>query len=130
MKLIDTAFAPLPGGHYSQAVRSGHQVFVSGQLPFLPGAQRTMPDGIDAQARQVFANVEQVLRASGASLAHLLNVQIFIADIALWDGVDRIYREVMGAHKPARSVIPCGPLHHGALLEVNAVALVPASSER
>jgi 2-iminobutanoate/2-iminopropanoate deaminase len=125
MKLIETALAPLPAGHYSQAVVAGGLIFVAGQLPFTPGPvlQRVMPHGIDAQTRQVLQNLDAVLQAAGAGLAQLVSIQIFIPDIALWGTVDGIYREFLGSHKPARTVIPCGALHHGALIEINAVAL-------
>lgn len=124
MRFIETAAAPLPAGHYSQAVAANGLLFVSGQLPLLPGPALQLPDGIEAQTRQVFANLRAILLEAGSDFDQLLSVQIFISDIALWAAVNALYQEILGSHKPARTVIPCGVLHHGALLELNAVAKV------
>ena len=123
MKFIETSDAPLPAGHYTQAVVANGFVFVSGILPIAPGSgERRIPGGIDAQARQVFANLRAILVASESDISKLVNVQIFIPDVVLWAAVNSIYTEVLGAHKPARTVVPCGPLHFNALIELNAVA--------
>ena len=123
MHFIETVNAPLPAGHYSQAVAANGFVFVSGVLPLMPGQPGIIPEGIEAQFRQAFGNLREVLQAAGSSLDKLVNVQIFIPDIGLWPMVNAAYRELMGEHKPARTVVPCGALHYGALIEVNAVAL-------
>ncbi|WP_434694616.1 RidA family protein [Pseudomonas sp. Z1-14] len=121
MKLITAEKLPVPGGHYSHGVMAGKLLFISGQLPFPPDAQE-FPDGVEAQAIQAMANVEAVLQAAGASLSHLVNVQIYIVDVADWPTVNLVYSTLMGQHRPARVIIPCGPLHHGALVEISAVA--------
>jgi len=121
MKLITAAELPTPGGHYSHGVQAGKLLFISGQLPFMPGAQ-AFPEGIKAQIIQAMANVEAVLQAAGASLNQLVNVQIYIVDVQDWPVVNSTYSALMGAHRPARVIIPCGPLHHGALVEISAVA--------
>lgn len=124
MKLIETPDAPRPAGHYSQAVVANGLVFVAGILPIVPATDgtRSIPDGIEAQMRQVFANLRAILTAAGSDLHKLASVQIFVPEIELWGSVNAIYAEMLGSHKPARTVIPCGPLHHGALVELNAVA--------
>ncbi len=126
MEFIETSAAPLPAGHYSQAVAANGMVFVSGQLPIVPGIERHIPEGVEAQLRQVFANLRGILLAADSDLDRLLSVQLFISDIALWEPINTVYREILGMHKPARTVIPCGPLHYGALLELNAIALAGA----
>lgn len=123
MRLVETADAPLPAGHYSQAVAANGFVFVSGMLPLAPGRGTLLPEGVDAQCEQVFANLRHVLQAAGSALDRIVSVQVFIPDVALWPAIDAAYRKAFGAHKPARTVVPCGALHHGALLEMNAVAL-------
>jgi 2-iminobutanoate/2-iminopropanoate deaminase len=123
MTFIETDKAPLPGGHYSQAVAANGFVFVSGILPFAPGGGKDMPAGMEAQLEQVFANLRQVLQAAGSGLDKLVNVQVFIPDVALWPAVNAIFVQQLGSHKPARTVVPCGALHYGALVELNAVAL-------
>lgn len=124
MKLVETPDAPRPAGHYSQAVVANGFVFVAGILPVVPTTDgaRTIPDGIEAQMRQVFANLRAILTAAGSDLHKLTSVQIFVPNIELWGAVNAIYAEALGAHKPARTVIPCGPLHYGALVELNAIA--------
>ncbi len=121
---INHASAPLPRGHYSQAVKANGFVFVSGQLPLLPGDGLTIPPGLDAQVVQVFENIDAVLRASGSSMEKLVSVQIFVADIGNWPRVNELYARILGnGPAPARTVIPCPALHYGAELEVNAVAM-------
>lgn len=122
MMLVETHDAPLPAGHYSQAVVANGFVFVAGILPIIPGGERKMPDGIEAQMRQVLANLRTILTAAGSDTHRLVSVQIFIPGIELWGTINAIYADALGAHRPARTVIPCGPLHHGALVELNAVA--------
>jgi 2-iminobutanoate/2-iminopropanoate deaminase len=122
---IQTASAPLPAGHYSQAIKANGFVFVSGQLPFAPGGARAMPDGIAAQARQCLENLAAILEAAGTSLDRLTSVQIFIPDVSLWKEVNSVYEAFMGTARPARTVVPTGALHYGALIELNAVAVCP-----
>ncbi|MFS2159738.1 RidA family protein [Pseudomonas sp. Pseusp122] len=121
MKIITSEKLPAPGGHYSHGVVSGNLLFVSGQLPFIP-ATAGFADGIEAQFTQAMANVEAVLNAADTSLASLVSVQIFITDVQYWPTVNALYAAVMGEHRPARAIIPCGELHHGALVEITAVA--------
>lgn len=124
MKFIETTAAPLPAGHYSQAVVANGMVFVAGQLPVSADPARHMPDGIETQTRLVFANLRAILQAASSDLDQLVSVQIFVSDLGLWKLVNAVYEEMLGSHKPARTVIPCGPLHYGALIELNAVALL------
>ncbi|MFL7961486.1 MULTISPECIES: RidA family protein [unclassified Pseudomonas] len=121
MKLITAEKLPVPGGHYSHGAMAGKLLFISGQLPFPTDAQE-FPEGIEAQTLQAMANIEAVLQAAGASLSHLVSVQIYIVDVAYWPIVNLVYSTLMGAHRPARVIIPCGPLHYGALVEISAVA--------
>lgn len=122
---IQTVDAPLPAGHYSQAIKANGFVFVSGQLPYPPGGQRVLPEGIAAQARQCLENVRAILDAAGTSMSHLVSVQIFIPDVSMWAEVNAVYESVMGDARPARTVVPTTALHYGALIEINAVAVCP-----
>lgn len=124
LEYVNDSRAPLPRGHYSQAVKANGFVFVSGQLPVLPGDDLRIPPGLDAQVMQVFENLKNVLLASGSSLQQLVSVHIFIADIGNWPRVNELYVHILGdGPAPARTVVPCQQLHYGADLEVNAVAL-------
>lgn len=122
MQFIQTKDAPLPAGHYSQAVVANGLVFVAGILPIVPNTDRYMPEGVAAQAQQALDNLRAVLHAANSDLDRLVSVQLFIPSIESWGAINEVYRSALGAHKPARTVIPCGPLHYGALIEVNAVA--------
>jgi 2-iminobutanoate/2-iminopropanoate deaminase len=124
MKIIETKDAPLPGGHYSQAIVSNGLVFVSGILPIVPNTKQSIPDGIPAQIDQIFHNLKAILNAANSDFSHLVNVQIFIPSTDFWAEINEAYQHALGAHKPARTIIPCGALHYGALVEINAVAEV------
>jgi 2-iminobutanoate/2-iminopropanoate deaminase len=120
MNTILSPHAPAPAGHYSQATTAGGMVYVSGQLPLCPPSM-DIPEGIGAQLIQAMKNVEHILLAAGSSLERLVSVQLFITDVSLWPEVNRVYAQVMGASKPARTIVPVGPLHYGALIEINAI---------
>jgi len=121
MEFIHTEKAPVPAGHYSQAVISGGMVYVSGQLPLNP-ADGSVSAGIEEQASQVLANLEQILVAGGSSLQKVVRVTVYISDISLWGTFNRVFAEKFGNHRPARAVVPTRELHHGFLVEVEAVA--------
>ena len=123
MELIETAAAPIPLGHYSQAVKANGFVFLSGQLPLVPGGDEPMAETIEEQTRQTLENLRQILLAAGSSVDRLVSVQIFIPDVELWPPVNRIYEKFMGNHRPARSVVPTRDLHLGAMIEINAIAV-------
>lgn len=120
---VETADAPPPGGHYSQATIANGFVFVSGQLPIKLGAHSELPAGIDAQARQVLSNVEAILRAANSSLDRVVSVTVYVTDIKNWPEVNRVYADVFGQHRPARVVAVSPQLHFGSLVEIQAVAL-------
>ena len=126
MKKITTPDAPQPAGHYSQAIVHNGLVFVAGQLP-LDATGQMVSGGIEEQTRQTMKNIEAILVAAGSGLDHVLKVSIFIPDIEYWPELNRIYADVMGDHKPARAVIPCGILHYDAMLEMEVIAAVKES---
>lgn len=116
------ASAP-PGGHYSHAVAGGGLVFVSGQLPIDPSGRKLGDAPFEAQAAQVLANVDAALQAAGSDKQRLLQVRVYITDIAHWPAFNQLYAAWIGAHRPARAVVPVPQLHFGLLIEVEAVAL-------
>jgi len=124
MKMIQTHHAPAPAGHYSQAVVHQGLVFISGQLPKDPETGDVIQGSIGDQTRVVMRNLKAILRAAGSDIDHLLKVSIYVSNISLWSQVNTLYKEFMGDHKPARIVVPSRDLHHGALMEVEAVAAV------
>ncbi|MHC6225586.1 RidA family protein [Pseudomonas sp. X10] len=120
---ILTQNAPLPRGHYAQATKANGFVFVSGQLPLTTDPQLTLAQGLDAQVHQALTNMREVLLAAGTDVGSLVSVQIYVSNIDDWPRVNELYREFIGEPAPARTVVPCGALHYGALLEISAIAL-------
>lgn len=124
MHAVSTPSAPTPAGHYSQAMVHNGLVFVAGQLPIVPGSASREVGSIEEQTRQVLSNVRAILEASGSGLDRVLQVTVYVTDMALWGRFNTVYAEVMGAHKPARAVVPVNPLHYGYNVEVQAIAAV------
>lgn len=111
--------------HYSPAVVHGDLVFVSGQLPIEPDTGHRLTDApVEAQVLQVLRNLATILKAHGSDVDHVLKVTVYVSDIALWDRVNAVYANFFGAHRPARAVVPTGPLHFGCLVEIEAIAVV------
>ncbi|MGO2259788.1 MAG: RidA family protein [Hafnia alvei] len=121
MKIIHSERLPTPGGHYSPAIISGNSLYISGQLPISLTSPR--PQGeLAEQAQTVFNNIDILLETTGINKQHLVNVQVYLSDVALWPEFNRLYAQWIGDHRPARTVVPCSALHYGALLEMSAIA--------
>jgi 2-iminobutanoate/2-iminopropanoate deaminase len=127
MQAITTPFAPAARGHYSQAMVHGGLVFVAGQLPVVPAQPDQRLEGFDEQAHQVITNVLEILEASGSSASLILKATVYIADIAHWPAFNAIYAEHLGAHRPARTVVPVAHLHYGYLVEMDVIAALRGS---
>jgi 2-iminobutanoate/2-iminopropanoate deaminase len=124
---ISTTNAPTPAGHYSQGMSHAGLVFVAGQLPLDPKTGEVIgPNDITAQTEQVLRNVEAVLKAGGSSLDRLLSVTVYITGHALWGDVNKVYARMLGAHRPARAVVPVPDLRTGCMIEVQAVGATSA----
>ena len=123
VRLLSPEGLAVPGGHYSHAAVANGLVFVSGQLPITPEGVRLAAASFERQALQVLANVEAALAAAGSGIARLVQVRVYVADIAHWPAFDALYAAWAGDARPARAVVPAGPLHHGLLVEMEAVAL-------
>ena len=124
IKRITTPSAPRPAGHYSQAVVHNGLVFVSGQLSIDPQTGEKKIGSIEEQTEQALTNVHEILKAAGSDWDRVLKMTVFVADINLWDAVNKVYTRILGEHRPARAVIPTGPLHYGFLIEIEAVAAI------
>lgn len=122
IKTIHTQDAPTPAGHYSQAVVYNGLVFVSGQLSVDPRTGEKRLGSIEEQTEQALKNVGEILKAAGSDLSRVLKMTVYVSDIGLWGAVNEVYARVLGEHRPARAVIPTGELHHGFLIEIDAVA--------
>lgn len=121
MKFISTDAVPSPAGHYAQAVEANGFVFVSGVLPALDANGEA--GDFDAQAGSVLDRCTAVLAAAGCTLQDVAQTTAYIVGVDHWPRFNAIYAERMGAHRPARAVIPVPELRHGALLEVQMVAV-------
>jgi reactive intermediate/imine deaminase len=123
---ILTEAAPAPAGHYSQAMRSGDDLYISGQLP-IRADKTSLPDlGFETQARQALANVLAILEAAGGHQEDLCRVTAYIVGVENWPEFNRIYADMLGDARPARTVVPVPQLHYGFLVEVDAIARIPA----
>jgi len=120
---IHTRSAPPPGGHYAQAVASGELVFISGQLGGRPDGTPTHGLSFPEQAAQAISNLLAVVEKSGSGPGRILKVTAYIVGIENWPVFDRIYAEMFGENRAARSVVPVPMLHYGYLIEIEAVAL-------
>ena len=122
MNFITTQNAPIPAGHYSQAVVHNGFIFVAGQLAFVPGQKEHRPGSIGEQTEQTMRNIEAILKSAGSGLDKVVQMTIYVSDIALWADVNATYARIMGSHKPARAIVPVKELHHGYQIEIQAIA--------
>jgi 2-iminobutanoate/2-iminopropanoate deaminase len=119
---ISTEGAPGGIGPYSQGVRAGGMVFVSGQIPLDPATGEIVPGGIVAQAERVIDNLKAVLAAAGCGLDDVAKTTIFLTDLAHFGAINEIYGRAFSAPFPARATVGVSALPRGALLEIEAVA--------
>lgn len=124
MTFIQTPDAPAPGGHYSQAVVHNGLIYISGILPITPDGQKLTDATIAEQTGQILANLDAILQAAGSQRTNVLKVTVYVSDIHAWSTVNQLYTQFFGDHRPARSIVPVGPLHYGLSIELEAVATV------
>lgn len=104
-RAISTREAPQPSGGYSQGIVAGDLLHLAGQGPFDASGALVGAGSIEAQVRQVFANLAAVAKAGGGSLANAVRVGVYLSDLAHFDEFDRVYRELLDAPLPARTTI-------------------------
>ncbi|MBK4992223.1 RidA family protein [Pseudomonas sp. S37] len=129
MKLIQTPNASKPAGHYSQGVVYQGTLYISGQLPVNPNGAHNLEAPFSEQANIALNNLFAILEAAGGSASDLIKVTVYVAGVQHWPEFDRIYSEMVGEHRPARAVVPVPELHHGYLVEVEAVARIPEPAQ-
>jgi len=122
---ISTEKVPAPRGFYLQGERNGNLIFISGQLP-LDVAGELVSGGIGAHAEQTLKNVRAVLEAAGGTIDDLAQVTVYVTDLAHWPEFNAVYEKFLGAIKvpPARAVVPVNGLNKGALVEIQAIAVL------
>jgi 2-iminobutanoate/2-iminopropanoate deaminase len=123
--VVRTEHAPAPfqGAPYSQAIRAGDLVFVSGQLALDPIAHELVGNTIEEQTEQVFRNLSAILAEARSSLERLVKTTVYLADLNDFQGMNEVYSLQVGDVPPARATIEVSALPSGALVEIEAVAL-------
>lgn len=121
---VSTPAAPTAIGPYSQAIRSGDTVYLSGQIPFVSDTMELVSGDIAAEARQVLANLEAVCAAAGGSLKEIVRIGIYLTDLGDFDAVNEVMAAAFEQPYPARSTIQVAGLPRGARIEIDAVMVV------
>jgi len=125
LREVRTGEAPAPVGPYSQAVRHGSSLFVSGQVPLDPTTGKLIPGDIAAQTERVIDNLEAVLRAGGSSLQQVVRATVYLTDLADFPRVNEVYASrFTGDPAPARATIQVAALPLGADVEIDLIAAV------
>jgi len=117
-----TPSAPPAAGPYSPAVRAGDWIVLAGQVGLDPATGKFVDGGVEAQARQVLANIAAVLGDCGLSLSDVAKTTVFVTDIATFAEVNAVYAHAFGDHHPARSTVEVSALPGGAVVEIEAWA--------
>lgn len=124
MKAISTSKAPAAIGPYSQAIRTGNLIFVSGQLPIDPATGNFPEGGIKELTRQSLTNLKSILEAEGTDMAHVVKTTVFLADMGDFADMNEVYAQFFQTPYPARSAVAIKTLPKNARVEVEAVAEV------
>lgn len=126
-QIISTDKAPAAVGPYSQAVQVGNLLYTAGQIAIDPAIGKLIDGDVATQAEQVLHNLSAILEAAGSSTAHVIKTTVFLTDMADYVTVNTIYARFFDTVPPARSAVAVVGLPLGALVEIEAVALVPDS---
>ncbi len=123
-RIVATENAPEAIGPYSQAVVAGDLVFTAGQIPLNPSTGELEQDDIGVAVRRVLTNLDAVLRAAGSSLERAVKLTVFMTDLRQFTRMNEVYAEFFNGNPPARSAVQVDSLPRGALIEIEAVALL------
>lgn len=119
--IIQTDKAPQAIGTYSQAVKTGHTVYLSGQIPLLPETMELVDGDMEAQIRRVFDNLNEVARSAGGSLADVAKLNVFLTDLSHFPLVNQVMAEYFQEPYPARAAVGVAALPKGAGVEMDAI---------
>src|SRR6266550_4035412 len=122
MDFIATKNAPHAIGPYSQAVRAGNVLYLSGQIALDPVSGNLVQGDFVTQARRVFENLKAVLNESRAEFRHVVKATVYLSDLGNFQALNSIYAEYFGDHKPARSTVGVASLPKGANVEIDLIA--------
>ena len=123
---VSSPAAPKAIGPYSQAVRAGSLVFVSGQIPIDPGTGELVDGDITAQTHRVFANLEAILQAAGATFDHVVRATVYLADLNDFAAVNAVYGSYFASPAPARATVQAARLPRDARVEIDVIAVLQA----
>jgi len=121
---ISTNAAPAAIGPYSQAIRAGNLLFLSGQIPLDPATGQVVSGGVVAQAQRVLENLMAVLQAAGCSAAHVVRTTVYLVDLGDFAAVNEVYGRFFESPHPARSTVQVAALPRGAAVEIDAIAVI------
>ena len=124
MKIIQTKKAPAAVGAYSQGIVTNGFVYSSGQLPLVPETGELISDDIKKATKQSLENVKAIIEEGGSSVEKIVKVNIFLDDVNDFAAVNEVYAEFFGDHKPARSALEVANIPKGAVIEIEAIALL------
>jgi len=119
---VSTPSAPAAIGPYSQAVRAGHLLFLSGQIPLDPVTGNLVEGGVEAQTVQVFKNIEAILKAGGTSFDRVVTATVYLADMNDFAKVNEIYATYFSAPAPARATVQVARLPKDCRVEIQVIA--------
>jgi 2-iminobutanoate/2-iminopropanoate deaminase len=121
---VATSLAPKAIGPYSQAIRAGSLLFVSGQVPIDPATGQIVDGDIGAQTRRVFENISEILKAGGATLDHVVRTTVFLADMNDFAAMNEVYAGYFTSPAPARATVQVSRLPRDARIEIDVIAVV------
>ena len=121
---IHTEKAPAAIGPYSQAVKAGNTIYVSGQIPIDPATGEFAGTQIQAQTRQSLTNIKNILAEAGTDMSSIVKTTVLLADIKDFAAMNEVYAEFFSAPYPARAAFQVAALPKGALVEIEAIAVV------
>ena len=123
-KAFHTDKAPAAIGPYSQAVKAGNTIYVSGQIPIDPAKGAFAGDDIESQTRQSLTNIKNILAAAGADMSNVVKTTVLLADINDFAAMNEVYAEFFTEPYPARAAFQVAAIPKGALVEIEVVAVV------
>ena len=123
-EIIRTDRAPQAIGPYSQAIRAGGLLFLSGQVGLDPATGALVEGGLEAETTRALQNLEAVLRAAGAGLDRVVRTTVFLVDLGEFAAMNAIYARAFGENRPARSTVQVSALPRGARVEIDAIAVL------
>jgi reactive intermediate/imine deaminase len=123
--VVQTSNAPAAIGTYSQAIKAGSTVYLSGQIPLVPSSMEMVSENFEEQAVQVFENIKSVVEAAGGTSANLVKVNIFLTDLGEFAKVNEVMSRYFDEPYPARAAVQVSALPKGAQIEIDAVMVLP-----